>query len=105
MDVDVNERIDKKVKGILKGTELGEKFSNEDEEQIKYAVIDPLYDLLDAAKESYCEGDDMILDDVLDCLIEAFTKMKGKEKELRKIAATDQKEDAKAGGEAHPQKE
>jgi hypothetical protein len=93
MDPDLNDKLDSKVKEILKGTKLGKELDEPDEEEMKYAVFDSaIFDLVTAAQELYC-GDDMSLDEVLEMLIQAFGKLKGKEKELREEVEEDEDED------------
>jgi hypothetical protein len=87
MDPDVNERIDEKVKGILGETEL-----MDEDDDVRYAVFDPICDMVYAAQEMYC-NEEKTFDEVLQMLMDAFKKLKGHEEELMKIAESDDEED------------
>lgn len=93
MDPDLNDKLDDKVKKILKGTKLGKELLEPEEEEMKYAVFDAaIFDLVEEAKDLYCE-EDTKLDEVLDMLIKAFQKLKGKEKELCAMVEEDDDDD------------
>lgn len=98
MDPDLNDKLDAKVKSVLKGTKMGEELLEPEEEEMRYAVFDSaVFDLVTAAQEIYCEGDTP-LDDILEMLIESFKKLKGKEKELKEVVE-DEDEDEKEEGD------
>jgi hypothetical protein len=103
MDPDLNDKVDRKVKEILSGTKMGGELSAPDEEEMRYAIFDSaIFDLVQAAQDIYCDGKTK-LDDVLDMLIEAFKKLKGKEKtlqdEVRKDWDDDEEDEAEKEGE------
>ena len=93
MDPDLNDKMDSKVKEILKGTKMGKELTEPEEEEARYAIFDSaVFDLVEACKEVYCEGETP-LDEILDMLIKAFEKLKGKESELKNMVEDDEEED------------
>ena len=89
-----NEAMDKAVEKALKGTKIAEGLAEEETEEVKYQIFDScIIDTCYAAKEMYCE-DGKSLDEVLEVLMQAFTKLKGKEADFKKAFEEEENEES-----------